>query len=119
MLGHHLYVLIAHVTIDVLVLDTQVREMHVIVEVREVVGLRPFFNLTSITIGLSIAVRPVTIAFLEKPLVLAFQLAVELHAQDVRVAVAQPLRRAEVGAIDLRIVGPLPRLVGAGVERLT
>lgn len=119
MLGHHFDVLAAHVPVDVLVLDPQVWEMHLLVEAREVVILRSFFNLTGIAIRPSITVGSVTISFLEEPLVLAFQLSVELYAQDTGVAVAQAFRRAEVGAIDLRVVGPLAGPVGARVERLT
>ena len=118
-LGDQLEILVADISVDVLVLDAHVREMHLLVEVRKVVFLRPLFDFVLVTIGPSVTVGTVTIAFLEKPLVLALQLTVELHAQNAGVALPEPFGCAEIGAIELGVMSPLAMLIDARVERLT
>jgi hypothetical protein len=56
-----------------LVLDAVIGEMHLAVEVREVVFARPLANLLLIAIRSSVAIRSVAIVLLQELLVLALQ----------------------------------------------
>jgi hypothetical protein len=55
---------------------------------------------------------------LEKLLVLGFEVLIQNHAADLPTVFAETLLRAEVGAMERRIVGQLPRAADAGMERL-
>jgi hypothetical protein len=107
MLGRDLDILPADIPVHVLVLDANVREVDLLVEVRQGVFVRPLLDLLWRPVRSPVAVRVAPITLLEKALVLAFQLAIELHAQDARLPLLQALGGAEVGAIELHIVGPL------------
>src|SRR5713226_310186 len=119
MLGHDLDILPADITVHVLVLDANVREMDLLVEVRQGVFVRPLLDLFRRSVWAPVAVRVSPIPLLEKALVLAFQLAIELDAQDTRLPLLEALGGEQVGAIELRVMGPLASLIGARVERLT
>src|SRR5205085_3931796 len=117
-LGRDLDVLPADIATRLLVLDADIRKVNLIVEVRELVLPSPFLDLLDRVIGSAVAVAVAAIASLQKPLVLAFQLAIELDAQDARPTRLKPLRCVGVCSIDLRVVRPFARLVRARVERL-
>ena len=117
-LGRDLQILPAHVAVRLLVLDAHVREVDLFIEVRQVMLPRPFLDLFDRAIRPAVAVAIASVAVLQEALVLAFQLAVELHAEDARVTRLQPLRGLQVGALELRVVRSFPRLICARVERL-
>jgi hypothetical protein len=73
-----------------LVLDAEVWEVDRLVEVRQVVVPRPFFDLAGIPIRSSIAVRASAIVLLQPLLMLALELVVEDHTADVGTLVAKP-----------------------------
>ena len=73
-----------------LVLDTDVGEVHLVVEVREVVFVGPFAKLVGRPIGVAVVVVMVLVALVEPALVVALQLVVQDDAIDVRAAFEQP-----------------------------
>jgi hypothetical protein len=75
------HVLVKFAAIE-LVLDPEVRDVHVAVEVGQVVFACPFLDLVRVAVGASIAVRAVAIALLEELLILAPQVAFEDDATD-------------------------------------
>ena len=77
----HLDVFVVAPAVDLLVLDAQVRKVDLVVEVREVVVVRPFFNLMGLSIGPAVAVP---IPFMKPLLVLALELVVEDDMVDAR-----------------------------------
>ena len=115
---HDFDVDVIQAAVDIDILDARIREMHVPVEVRQVVFARPFLNLRLTAIGPAIAIGTTSIPLLQELLVLSFQLAVELHAKNARLALLEPRRLSNIRAIDLRVVRTLPSLVRTRVERL-
>jgi hypothetical protein len=116
-LGHDLdvFVLVAPVQ---LVLNPEVGEVDLVVEVRQLVLVRPALDLARVAIGAAVAVRSAAIMFLEPLLILAFELLVEDDAMDICALFVKTLCFAQVGAIQLRVVRQLARPVHAGVEGL-
>ena len=78
-------VLVAFPPID-LVLDAVVGEVHLAVEVRQVVFARPVADLVLVAIRPAVAVGAVSVVFLQELLVLALQVLLEDDAPDVDVA---------------------------------
>src|SRR5262245_31969515 len=115
--GEHLDVLMPAPAVD-LVFDAQVREVHVVVEVRQVVLERPLFNLPSVAVRVSVVVVPVAIPLMEPLLVLALELVVQDDPVDAGITLRQPLRLALVRAVDLRLMFELALFLEARVERL-
>ena len=97
-LGEDLDILAAVATFE-FVLDPEVREVHAVIEVREVVFAGPFFDLMWVPIRAPVTVRPTAIVFLEKTLVLALEVLLEDDAVNLRTLFAETLLRVEVGAI--------------------
>jgi hypothetical protein len=118
MLGRHLDVLPAYVSVCILILNPYVGEVDLLVEVRQPVFARPVFDLGRRAVRPAVAVAVTAIALLQEALVFAFQLAVQFDAEDPRVACLEARRGLEIGAIELRVVGALPRAVCARVEGL-
>ena len=85
--------------IRLLVLDAQVREMDLVVEVRQVVFGGPLANLIRRAIRVAVVVVVVLVALVEPALVLALQLVVEDDALDVGAALEEtrprPVRRRD------------------------
>ena len=104
--------------IRLLVLDADVREMHLVIEVRQVVFVRPLANLIRGSIGVAVVVVAVLVAFVQPPLVLALELVVQDDAIDAGAALQQPRLCLFVGAIDLDVVLQFARACEARVERL-
>jgi hypothetical protein len=99
--GDDLDVLMVPAAVDLLVFDTQVGEMDLLVEVRQVVFERPIFDLPRVAIGVAVVVLALLVARVQPLLILALELVVEDHALDARVAFLEALRDAQVGLIDL------------------
>jgi hypothetical protein len=89
-LGVNLEILPPDVAVHVLVFDPNVWEVDLVIEIRQVALTRPFLDLFHRAIGAAITVAIASIALLQKSLVLASQLAVELHAKDSRLTRLQP-----------------------------
>jgi len=62
--------------------------------------------------------RVVAITVVKEPLILAFQLPIELNAQDVRFTFAQAFRLPQIRPIELRVMAPFACSVASGVEHL-
>jgi len=116
-LGDDLDILMAVVPVQ-LVLDPKVGKMDAVVEVRQVVFMRPAFDFARIAIGPSIAIRSATISFLEPLLIFALERVVEDDSTDFRALIAQPFFLSKVGVIELGVVCQLTRPAHAGVEGL-
>src|SRR5438034_9750566 len=101
-----------------LVFDAEVREVDRLIEVRQVVFARPFFDVASVAIRSSVAVRPAAIRLLKPLLILAFELVVEDDAMDLRALLAEPFLLAQIGAIKLDVVRQLTRPADTIVEGL-
>ena len=116
--GHDLDVLVTRAPVAILVLDARVREMHLLVVVRQVVLARPQRDLLRLAIWSAVAVLPTAIVLLKEPLVVPLELVVQDDATDSRALFAEALLDALVGAIDARIVRELTRLSQAFVKGL-
>jgi len=104
--------------IGLLVFDAQVREMDLVIEVREVVFVRPFLDLVRVASGPTIAVVTVPITLVEPLLVLTLELVVEGNAIDTCPALRETFGFSEVRAIHLGIMFHLARLLEARIELL-
>ena len=116
--GDDLDVLVVAAAVDLLVFDPQVGEMDLLVEVREVVFERPFLDLPRVAIRVAVVVVAVPIALVQPLLVLALELVVQDDAFDVRVALVQALRDAQIRLVDLGVVFELALAFEARVELL-
>jgi hypothetical protein len=114
----HLDILVLPPPIGPFVFDPEVREVDVVIEVREVVVVGPFLDLVRLAIGPAIRIVAVPISLVQPLLVLTLELVVEDDAIDARPAVSEALGFTEVRAIDLGVVFHLSRLLETRVERL-
>jgi len=101
-----------------LVFEPDVREMDLLIEVRQVVLVRPAFDLSRVPIRSAVAVRPPTIRLLQPFLILALELRLEDDAPNVGALLPEALFFAQVGAVHLDVVRELARATDACVERL-
>ena len=108
MLGRHLDVVMIPTAVGILILDPQVGEVDLIVEVREIVFMRPRADFLVGPIGVSVVIRALVIPFVEPGLVLTLELVVEHDAVNPRATLRQALRRTFVRAIDLEVMFALP-----------
>jgi hypothetical protein len=111
-------ILMIPASVELFVFDPQVREMNLVVEVREVVVARPFLYLVRLAIGPTAALLAVSIPLVQPSLILALELVVEDDSFDACVALGEPLRLLQIGVVDLAIMLDLARLHEAGVELL-
>src|SRR5688572_22893952 len=68
--------------VRLLILDARVREMHLVIEVRQVVFTCPFANLVRRAIGPSIAVIVVLVALVQPTLIVALEFVVQHDTID-------------------------------------
>jgi hypothetical protein len=115
---HHLDVLALPAAIRLPVLDADVGEMDLVIEVRQVVLVRPVANLIGSPIRVAVVVVVVPVARVEPALVLALELVVEDHALDVRAALQEPGLGLFAGAIELQVVLQFPLTSQARVKGL-
>jgi hypothetical protein len=92
--------------------------MDLLIEVRQVVLVRPAFDLSRVSIRSAVAVRPPTIRLLQPFLILALELRLEDDAPHVGTLLSELFFLAYVGAIDLDVVGQFTRAIQARVEGL-
>jgi hypothetical protein len=102
--GDDLHIFVVAPASDVFVFNTQVWEVHVLVEVRQVVFERPRFDLARVAVGVAVVVFALPIALVQPFLVLALELVVEDHALDAGVTLFEPVGDAEIRLVDLRVV---------------
>jgi hypothetical protein len=101
------------------VLDAHIGEMHLVIEVRQIVIMRPLFDLGRVPIRAPIGVVTVVIPLVQPPLVLTLELVIENHAIDPCATLREVFGFMQIGAIDLAVVFHFARLFEFGVERLT
>ncbi len=117
-LGRDLDVFVIFAPFLVPIFDAQVGEVHLVIEVRQVMFAGPAADLLVGSIGVAIVVGPLAIAFVEPSLVLTLELMIEDDALDSGAAFAQAVRCALISAIDLEIVFEFPFAFDALPERL-
>src|SRR5262245_25425642 len=112
-------VLVAFPTID-FILDAVVREVHLAIEVRQLVFTGPIANLVLVAARSAVAVRPVAVVVLEELLVLALQVLLENDAADLEVVVliSEACFLLAICRVKTRIVVDLAVTTDASVERL-
>jgi hypothetical protein len=88
------------------------------VVVRQVVFARPSCDLLRLPIRSSVAILPATVAFVEKPLVVALQLVVQDDAIHSAALLAEALLGAQLRTVDIGVVRQLARLSEASVKGL-
>ena len=101
-----------------LVLKPEIGEVDRLVEVREVVLVRPGFDLARVAIRSPVAVWPAAVVLLEPLLVLPLEVVLEHDATDVRALLAKPLLGAQVRAIERGVMRQFPRPADPCVELL-
>jgi hypothetical protein len=116
--GDDLDVQMIVVAIELVVLDTGIREMDVLVEIREFTFTGPICNLLGGSIGAAAGIVAVTIVLVQPPLILPFEFVVEHNALDAGVTLGEALRGTQIGSVNLRIVFDLARLHEACIELL-
>jgi hypothetical protein len=99
-------------------LDAHVREVHLLVVVRELVLARPILDLVRLTVWPAVVPLALAIAFVQPLLILAFELVIEDDPPDACAALGELLSFPEIGAIHLRVVLDFAVLDQAGVELL-
>src|SRR5580698_6791484 len=109
--GDDLDIVVIPAAVDLFVFDSDVREVHLLVEVRQVVLLRPLRDLLVAAIGVPVVVVAVPIPLVEPLLVLALELVVELDAVYACAALRKALGFSEVRAIHLKVVFQRARLL--------
>lgn len=103
-----------------LVLNAVVREMHLIIEVRQLVLARPLANLVPVAAWSAVAVRPVAVVVLQELLVFALQVLFEDDTSDleVRVLVSKTSLLLAKCRVQIRVMVHLPRAADSCVEEL-
>ena len=114
----HLDVVVVPSAIGFLILNAEVREMDLVIEVRQVVLERPVADLVVAPIRVPVVIRTVAIPLVKPRLVITLELVVEADAINPGAAVGQALRFAFIGAIDLEVVFQLALAFDAIPERL-
>jgi hypothetical protein len=116
--GRDFDVLVLLAPLPVAILDPQIGEVDLFIEVRQLVLAGPRLDLFVGPIGAAVGIGAVAIPFVKPRLVLTLELVVERDAIDVRPSLAQALRGAFRGAIDLVVVFALALAFEAMPERL-
>jgi hypothetical protein len=117
MLGRDLDIAVIPMAIQ-LVLDANVREVHLVIEVREVVFERPAVDFLVRAVRMAVVVIAITIALMQPPLVLTPKLVVEDDPLDIGATLLEALGFAFVGAIDLDVMLQFPLASEPVVEPL-
>lgn len=115
---HDFDILVIAAPVELLVFDAQIRKMHLLVEVWEVVVVGPFLDLMWLAIGPSIGVVAVGIPLVQPMLILMLELVIQNDAVDVGLALSELLRFAKVRLVDLRVVFDLAGLDQPRIELL-
>jgi len=95
-------------SVRLLVLDPRIWKVDLVIEVWQVVFIRPFTNLVSGPIGMSVVVVAVPVTLVQPALVVAFELVVEDDAVDAGAALEEPRLGLFIGSVDLEVVLQFP-----------
>jgi hypothetical protein len=115
---HDLHILDMPLAVTALALQAKVRELHVLVDHRELVLTRPSRDLDGISLRASRTGPATTIRLLQERLVLTLQLLLEDDAPNLQAAFIETPTDLEIRAMDTGVVGELAGLGDAGVVRL-
>jgi hypothetical protein len=105
--------------VGISIFDAEVRDVELVIEVRQVVFSSPVLDLPWFTIWPPVDMFAVAIPGVQPLLVLALELVIEQHPLDTSVPLRELRRFPLVGSIHLRVVLDFPWLDEAGVEGLT
>ena len=105
--SNHLDVDVVPAAVGILVLDARIREMHLVIEVRQLVLACPFLDLVRVAIGMAVVVVADAITFVQPLLVVALELVVQHDAIDWGAAAFQALRFAFEGGGRVRAPAPV------------
>jgi hypothetical protein len=105
-------------TTGLLVFDADVREVDLVIEVRQVMFVSPPANLIGRPIGVAVVVILVLVVLVQPALIVTLQFVIQDDTPDARAAVVEPRLGLLVRAIDLEVVLQLARACEARVERL-
>jgi hypothetical protein len=105
----HFHVLDIPATVWPLEFDSQIRELHVAIEERQIVLVRPLLDLPCVTVRSPVGVRTIAITLVEKALILAFQLMVEDDAMDADVGLLESFDNSLIRGMQLCVVRQLAR----------
>jgi hypothetical protein len=112
-------ILVFPAAIRVLILDAQVREVDLVIEVRQVMFACPILDFVWRAIRVTVVVVAVPIARVEPLLVLPLEFVVEPDAIDARAALLEAFGFAKIRAVHMDIVLDFPRPFKTGAERLS
>jgi len=101
-----------------LVFKAQIRKVDVAVEERQVVLMRPLFDLSRIAVRTAVGVRSIAVAIVEELLVFALQLVVENDAMNPYVVLLKPICSPEIRGIQLSVMREFTRTRVSRIERL-
>ena len=103
-----------------LVLDAIVGEVHLAVEIRQVVLARPVADLGLFPVGPAVAIGAIAVVLLQELLVRALQILLEDDAPDVEAAVfvSEACLLLAIRRVEARIVIDLTGATDTSVERL-
>jgi len=118
MFRRDLDVVVVPMAVWFLVLDACIGEVHLVIEVRQLVFERPVPNLFVSPIRVSVVIIAVAVPLMQPLLVVALELMIEDDAIDARAALREALCRPFVRAIDLQVVLKLSFAFQAIPERL-
>jgi hypothetical protein len=89
--------------------DSQIRELHVAIEERQIVLVRPLLDLPSVTVRSPVGIRTIAIALMKKALIFAFQLVVEDDAVDAGVRFLESFDNSLIRGMQLCVMRQLAR----------
>jgi hypothetical protein len=115
----HLNIDMVKHAIGIPILDAEVRDVDLVIEVRQVVFPGPVLDLPWLAIGPPVDMLPVAIPGVQPFLVLALELVIEQHPLDASVTLGELRHFPLVGSIHLRVVFNFPRLDQARMKGLT
>ena len=100
------------------VLDTDVGEVDLLVEVRQVAIVRPVLDFGAVAIRPSVGIVAVLVTLVQPSLIVALELVIERNTMDPVAALLETLRLAQVRAKHLAVVFHLAWLLQLRVEGL-
>ena len=116
--GQDLDVLMEVASIGLLVLDSQIREVDLVIEVGKVMRSGPGANLILGSIRMAVIVVAVAIVLVQPFLIVLLELVVEDDSVDPRTAFMKNLSGIQVGVENLRVMFQLAGALQARVEGL-
>ena len=115
----HFHVLDVASAVRPLEFDPHIRKVDLTIEERQLVVMRPLFDLSSVAVWSSVCVRMIAIPLVQELLVFAFQFVVEDNPMNANVVFLKPLRGSSVGRVQLCVMREFTRPDVPRIERLT